>query len=286
MKPMLSYTIDDTSKLLYPLLASAKLDGVRALVINGVVMSRSLKPIRNKHVQKLFGIPELEGCDGELIVGPANSDTVYRVTSSGVMSEGGEPEVTFHLFDRYDKPSLPFKHRYEMLPKGVPNTVLVKQHVVTCENTLLALEGMYLNEGFEGLMVRNDSSYKFGRSTAREGALGKLKRFQDDEFKVVGFVERMHNANEAKINELGRTERSTHKENLVGRGDLGALVLEMSDGKTFTCGTGFSDEDRAHIWQNRDGFLGALAKVKHFAYGTKDVVRFPTFLGFRDKEDM
>ena len=67
-KPMLAATVSD-EPLSYPLLASVKLDGVRALVVDGVVMGRSLKPIPNKHVQRLFGHTQLNGLDGELIVG-------------------------------------------------------------------------------------------------------------------------------------------------------------------------------------------------------------------------
>ncbi len=97
-RPMLSGEVA-LPKLRYPVIASAKLDGIRAIVIDCVVYSRSMKPIRNKHVQRLFGRAGYNGYDGELIVGPANAEDVYRVTSSGVMSAGGEPDVAFHVFD-------------------------------------------------------------------------------------------------------------------------------------------------------------------------------------------
>ena len=136
-------------------------------------------------------------------------------------------------------------------------------------------------------MVRSiDGTYKFGRSTLRDGILGKLKRFTDAEYKVVDFQERMHNANEATTNALGHTERSSHKENKVGRGDLGALVLETADGQRFNCGTGFDDAARSEIWNNRDQYLGRWAKIKSFLIGVKDLPRFPVFLGWRDPIDM
>ena len=96
----------------------------------------------------------------------------------------------------------------------------------------------------------------------------------------------MHNANEATRNELGYIERSSHKDNLVGRGDLGALVLEMDDGRQFNCGTGFDDALRAEIWANADQYMGRMAKVKSFLIGVKDLPRFPVFLGFRDEGDI
>ena len=286
MKPLLSATIEDTSKLTYPCLVSPKLDGIRCLIIDGVAMSRSLKPIRNKFVQELFGTAELNGCDGELVVGDPRSKTCYRDTSSGVMSEDGEPDVRFYLFDRFDIVG-GFTTRYGRLPRDGKHIVRVPHHLCSTEKQLLDLEEKYLNEGYEGVMVRSpQGSYKEGRSTLRDGILGKLKRFADAEYKVIGFQERMHNGNAATTNALGHTERSTHKENLVGRGDLGALVLEFAPGQTFNCGTGFTDEDRAEIWQNRDKYMGRLAKVKSFLIGVKDLPRFPVFLGWRDEGDV
>lgn len=287
MKPLLAATIESTATLIYPCLVSPKLDGIRALVIDGVVMSRSLKPIRNKHVQALFGKAEYNGLDGELIVGDPRSKTCYRDTNSGVMSEDGTPDVKFHVFDRYDLGSLGFTSRYAQLPQDSDHIVRVPHHHVSTEEVLLELETKYLEEGYEGLMVRSvQGGYKQGRSTLRDGILGKLKRFSDAEYKIVGFEERMKNENVATVNALGHTERSTHKENLVGRGDLGALVLEFAPGQTFNCGTGFTDDDRAFIWAHRDQYLGRYAKIKSFLIGVKDLPRFPVWVGFRDESDM
>ena len=111
-KPMLSATCDNIKELQYPLLASPKLDGVRAIVVNGVLMSRSLKPIPNAHVQGQFGRPELNFLDGELIVGSPTNPAAFRDTTSAVMSYDKEISVTFHVFDDIAQPSAPFSLRY------------------------------------------------------------------------------------------------------------------------------------------------------------------------------
>ena len=49
-KPLLSCEVN-VDNINFPIYVSTKFDGVRALVIDGIVYSRSLKPIRNKHVQ-------------------------------------------------------------------------------------------------------------------------------------------------------------------------------------------------------------------------------------------
>ena len=285
-RPMLASPVE-FDKIKYPVLASPKLDGVRAIVKDGVVLSRSLKRIPNEHVQTLFGRKELEGFDGELIVGAPTSKTCYTDTVSGVMRVSGRPDVQFYVFDHVGRPNRPYVDRVLNLTGSLHTSWRFLSHLpVNDVAELEALESMYLNEGYEGLILRGPQApYKFGRSTAKEGYLLKLKRFVDAEFKIVGFEERMHNGNEATTNELGRTKRSSHKENKTGRGDLGALVLEHPLG-TFNCGTGFDDALRAEIWAHRGAYLGRLAKVKYFAIGMKDMPRHPVFLGFRDECDL
>ena len=284
-KPLLSATIEDTAALRYPVLVSTKLDGIRCLVIDGVACSRNLKPIRNAYVQQCIGKPEYNGLDGELIVGDVFAEDCYRQTNSGVMSADGQPDFKFHVFDRFDMPGYHFRTRFEQIP-NLPFVEIVPHWEVENEAELLEVEAELLAKGAEGVMVRRiTGSYKMGRSTLKQGILGKLKRFSDAEYKVVGFVERMHNGNEATVNALGHIERSTHKENKVGRGDLGALICEMADGQVFNCGTGFDDALRAEIWRNQAAYLGQFAKIKSFLIGVKDLPRFPVFLGFRDPID-
>ena len=285
-KPLLAYTIEDTITLQYPVLASVKLDGIRCVVIDGVALSRNLKPIKNKWVQSCIGRPEYNGLDGELIVGDIFAKDCYRKTSSGVMSESGEPDFTFHVFDRFDVPDLEFIERSILLP-DMPYVSVVEQLVVDSEEALLNIEGDLLTLGAEGVMVRSMSgAYKQGRSTRKDGILGKLKRFADAEYEVVGYVERMENQNEKTIDALGHSKRSSHQENKVGKGDLGALICRTSDGLQFNCGSGFTDADRAALWAIREtGLIGQYVKVKSFLIGVKDLPRFPIFLGFRDKSD-
>ena len=183
-------------------------------------------------------------------------------------------------------PEAIFHERLGLIPL-LPFVEPVPHWQVDDEAQLLEIEANLLARGAEGVMVRSIGGiYKFGRSTVKDGILGKLKRFADAEYKVVGFQERMHNGNEATTDALGRTERSSHKENKTGRGDLGALVLETPDGQSFNCGTGFDDATRSEIWGNRDKYIGQFAKIKSFLIGVKDLPRFPVFLGFRSSEDM
>ena len=108
VKPLLSCEVP-LDMVNFPIYVSTKFDGIRALVIDGVVYSRSLKPIRNKHVQQLFGKEEYNGFDGELIVGDIYAKDVFQKTTSGVMSEDGNPDVTFYVFDVLTNNTAPYK---------------------------------------------------------------------------------------------------------------------------------------------------------------------------------
>lgn len=273
----------ELDQLRYPLLASPKLDGIRAAVVNGKLLSRTLKPIPNKHIRTMLEGMELEGFDGELIVGDAWSKTAYRDTVSVVMSHDKEPtDVRFYCFDMWSSPH-PYRERWHQLNHvstlfPVMPVDVLEQALIENEEELLKYEAAVLEKGFEGLILRDPIGiYKFGRSTMKEQGLLKMKRFEDGEAEIIGVEEEMFNGNEAETNELGRTKRSTAKAGLVGKGTMGAIVVRDLVSKVeFNIGTGFDAKDRQAEWP-----LGTIVKYKHFPIGVKDKPRHPVFLGIR-----
>lgn len=290
-KPMLASEAPDIRE--FPLYASPKLDGVRCLVIGGQAVSRSLKAIPNKYIQEWVGKCLPDGLDGELIVGDPCAPDVYRLTSSGVMSRDGVPDFHFYVFD-HTAPNVHYRNRLQSLQgyffggPAADRLHLLEQRLIINEAELLEYEREVLSLGFEGLILRAPGGlYKYGRSTAREGYLLKLKRFADGEARVVGFDELMHNGNPAQLDELGHTKRSSHHENLVPMNTLGALhVVDVVTGVAFKIGTGYSAYHRKQIWDRRAHIVGEVVKYKHFEIGVKDAPRFPVWLGFRDALDM
>lgn len=294
-KPMLASDCGGIENVRFPVIASPKLDGVRALVIDGVLMSRSLKPIPNVRVQELFkGLPNR--LDGELVVGDPCAPDVYRKTVSMAMADDKPIDgLVYYVFDDFTEPTHPFYYRKNfagLWSVRQSNMVLKAVHQLEIFSSagLAKYEEGCLTQGYEGVMLRSpDGPYKFGRSTTKEGYLLKLKRFADSEAEVIGVVELMHNGNEAKKNALGRTERSTAKAGKTGMGVMGALqVRDVKTGVEFEIGTGFTADERGRIWMGRNRHLKnkSLVKYKYFAGGSKDKPRFPVFLGWRDKRDM
>ena len=109
--------------------------------------------------------------------------------------------------------------------------------------------------GGEGLMLREPGShYEAGRSHT----LLKVKSFLDAEARVVG-----HQAGAGK-----------HK------GRLGALIVEMPDGKQFAIGTGMSDAERANPPP-----IGSLVTYRYQELTDRGVPRFPSFLRVRTDVD-
>lgn len=292
MKPMLAATVENYDELegKFPLMASPKLDGVRAIVIDGQLKSRNMKAIPNRHVQRLFAwLPE--GFDGELIVGKPTDKDCFRKTTSGVMSADGEPDVKFYVFDQVRVTPESFSERFAEMKARVqtfPGTSVkfVPHKLVKNSFQLKQYEEEMLTKGYEGVMLRSiEGFYKFGRSTLKEGYLMKVKQFKDSEAKIIAVEELMHNENELTKDELGRAKRSSHKAGKVKAGVLGSItVQDIHSGVTFNIGAGFMDDERERFWAST--IVGKIVKYKYFPSGSKDKPRFPVFLGFRDERDI
>lgn len=287
-KPMQASTeAVDPDELEYPVYATPKLDGVRALTRDTQVVQRSLKPVRNQFIQdELTGTPN--GLDGELTVG-----LNFHKTSGDIRRGEGEPDFKYWVFDYFDEaaPERPYLERIELLKAltGLSDRIeLVLPIRVDSAEELRKLVSTWVEEGHEGGMVRTaDSPYKYGRSTRKQGWLLKIKEFVDEEAEIIGVYELMHNGNEATTNLLGHTERSSHQENLIPSGMLGGFELRSDNWGDFRCGSfkGVTHEERKEMWENRDKLIGQLAKFKYQPHGSQDKPRIPIFLGIRDPDD-
>jgi DNA ligase-1 len=271
-KPLLASEVD-LEKLVFPVLASPKMDGIRALSINGKLTSRNMKLIPNLHVQQ-FTFPEY--LDGEILTYTDGKRDDFNTVQSKIMSRTGEPDFVFHVFDRFETPDAPFIMRHaEIRERKVSHVLLNDLH------DLQDYEEACVSDGWEGVMLRDpQGKYKFGRSTVKEGILLKMKRFDDDEAVITGTVERMHNSNEATKDALGRTERSSAKAGMVPMGTLGALSCTWR-GVSFEIGTGFDDATRQSLWNQRSTLPGMLVNFKFQGVGSQGAPRFPVYRGMR-----
>jgi len=292
-KPMLSASAKSVYELRKAIpeggaLASPKLDGIRCVILpDQSAVSRNLKPIPNDYIRSILRVDNICHLDGELITYTGGLPDDFNTVQSKVMSKTGTPSFKFHVFDCFLYPNSEFKARLLgamsiVRTMGVPWLELVSHLHVGSTDEFLEYAQKCILHGYEGAMLRDpEGGYKYGRSTLTEAWLVKWKEFQDAEGIVAGFEEKMHNANEATVDALGRTERSSHRAGMVPAGTLGALVLDTQWGQ-LRVGTGFTDQQRAVIWAAKSHYIGKTVTFKYQAEGSKDLPRFPVFKSWRE----
>lgn len=312
MKPMLASDWDE-AKVRFPVFAQPKIDGVRALNMNGTLTGRSLKQHANKHVTSLFSHPALIGFDGEMAAQHECHPDLCRLTTSALSTIEGEPYVLWWIFDYItdETKNLLYCDRRAImvnkvceLNKAIPvpggQLRVVPSVLVRDMDELLAFDQKCLDMGFEGTIIRDpNGKHKQGRSTVREGGLLRIKRFIDAEIVVTEIIEGEANGNAAQVNELGLQFRSSHQENMIPNGMVGAMMGRLladvvsngevlfHSGDIIKVGAGrMSHDDRVRFFKEPHLLLEQIAKFKLFPKGVKDKPRFPTFQSLRSSTDM
>jgi DNA ligase-1 len=176
---------------------------------------------------------------------------------------------------------------------------LIPIYTVFSVEQALELNDKFLDWGYEGSILRpTQALLKEGRPDKAQ-QLMRIKGFIDVEARCTGIYEALENQNEAKVNELGRTERSSHKENKIGKNMLGGLSIVFEQdivhngevlfkaGTTSKCGPGtMTHNERFYYWVNPGEIVGQMIKLKLFPQGIKEKARMGTFLSLRSAEDM
>ncbi|WP_338871389.1 DNA ligase [Myxococcus stipitatus] len=231
---------------------SEKLDGVRAYWDGKRFWSR----LGNEYMAPEWftaGLPDFP-LDGELFGGRKR----FQRTVSVVRRQDKSQDWKELLFVVFDAPGVEadFEQRLERcrewLATAKPAHAQWHPHE-RCQGTphlraeLERVEAL----GGEGLMLRKPGSrYEVGRSHT----LLKVKSFKDDEAVVVGHV----------------AGAGRHK------GRLGALEVELRNGKRFSVGTGFSDAERG-----APPPVGTLITFRYQELSNDGVPRFPSYIGVR-----
>ncbi len=263
MKPLLA-AVAELDKIAFPVYTQPKLDGIRAMVKDCGVVSRTGKSIPNRHIRDMLESIGIHGFDGEIITYRRGKPDRFENVSSKVMSAAGEPEFVYHVFDCFSRPYEPFERRMEDLfshPCFIHYSGFLRP--VECGEAyslpdLMRLHRSYVKQGFEGTIIRSpEGNYKSGRSTVKEGYLLKLKDFDDSEARIIGFVER--------LNHLP---------------SLGAFVMSWR-GVEFNIGTGFTETQMVEYWNRRHSLIGKAVTFSYQGVGSNGRPRFPAFVGFR-----
>lgn len=280
-------TVLKEMKLLrYPVLASIKMDGIRALRMNmPILASRTLKWIPNEELcARALSLPV--GYDMELW----SPSLEYNEIQSTVMTEkANADEIEFHVFDDY-KNALSYSQRVLDLSHRLYNSAnkwhFFQPAFCIDSEELFAFEKYAIETHSEGICFRTpDSPYKQGRSTLKEQYLVKHCRWVYEECVITGFKEQMFNANKDKRNAVNKMDRSKSILGMVPKNTLGAFTVINKHRVTFDVGNGegLIEALRKVIWDNKQDYLGKTIIVKSKAHGVKNKPRSPIFWGFREE---
>ena len=234
---------------------SEKLDGVRARWDGETLVSRGGNRF-NAPAWFTEDFPRVP-LDGELWMGRGTFERLSGAVRRKIPDDAEWRTVRFMVFDLPANPA-PFDERLQRMREVFetiesPRIALVDQFRVADHDVLMETLSRVVDGGGEGLMLhRGGSLYTAGRSDD----LLKVKRYDDAEAVVVDHL--------------------PGKGRLAGM--LGALLVEMPDGRRFRLGTGFSDEER-----REPPPLGATVTYKHFGKTRNGVPRFASFLRIRDE---
>lgn len=304
----------DLDKLKFPCIIMPKIDGVRGYHSGEKFLARSGEPHPNLYTHNYFSDPRLAGIDSECVAGPITSPSLCRDTTSALNTIAGEPFVQCWCFDLVNEETagmnylgrLQALHRFvnqmRMVDKFHNTLRAVPYDIVDDIEKLIEVSNAHKNLGYEGSIIRSvDGKYKNGRATVREGTYLRLKSFSDAEIVVTWVEQGLRNENELQTDALGYAKRSTHQENMVGNGMVGAIWGELLqdivfNGKTYPnlkkgcsvkIGAGrLSHDERKYYYEHQDELIGGIAKFQYFPHGMKDKLRFPTFIGFRMPQDL
>ena len=289
-EPMLAAPRGEIDGASFPLYIQPKLDGIRFVVRDGILLSRKLELIPNKFISKVLSDPMFNGMDGELVHGDHDRD-VYHRTESIVMSENKNPEgLIAWVFDDFTFPTSPYRVRYDSVLNRFGRYSIIKP--IPCTEVdnideLMQADQEHHDMGYEGSIVRDPlGMYKYGRSTETEASLWKIKRFIDDEMLVHDVLELNHNDNEATTSNTGKTKRSHRKEGKRASGVLGVLVGTSPKWPGEIIKVGSSNLPRVPLEEARAMFVGQLVTFKHQPSGAKDKPRFPVYKGIRHRMDV
>lgn len=309
-KPNKAYTIELNfdgsirSKVPSPCLVSYKLDGIRGYRQGLTFYSNSGKPLPSKYIQSLAQHPFWERFgtlipDGEWLYGDPTNEHCYELTSSAVMSiewpaHLDKSQLRFYVFDLY-MPGSGYTTRsgklLDLVKTDSPEWLVNLAQFYLHSEDLVQFYEQALALGYEGIMVRSPGGlYKCGRSTEKEGGLGKLKPYGKElhEAEIIGWYP-LTRTLESRLNEQGYLKASKAADNLEEVEAIGGfLVRDCSTGIEFRLGGGklFTKSFRYDNYSRVADYIGQLVQYKSMTYGVKDKPRQPTAYRLRSPLDM
>jgi DNA ligase-1 len=268
LKPMLAQEYKNNAK--FPVWIQPKLDGVRCLIYlnNDEIVFQS----RQNTIYEPFIhlVPELSTIlnkmppntilDGELYTHGLGFETIVSMVRRAKTRHPDLLKLKYTLYDFFIKGNntLLYEERLKTLKAlFVPNKYieLIETRIANDLNTLNNMLDFYIDQNYEGIMIRNNGVYKEGN---RSKDLLKYKKFMDGEFEVIG-----HH---------------------MSKVDTPVFDCKCADNKTFSVMMKEDVETKSNRMNNISQYYGKKLTVKFQELTSDGIPRFPVGICFRDYE--
>lgn len=246
----------DPERVIFPAYIQPKIDGIRAIFSHeeGKFYTRNKKEIvvPSGLISNFVNFPG--NLDGELII-PGKSFNSLSGSIRNLNMIPDKDNIRYIIFDCFRQE--PFWERFSLMRDLLtPNSwfSILDTFTVYNHQGIKAFYEGFLSQGYEGAIVRNNTSYEFKRSYN----LLKIKPTKEVEALIIGMTEG-----------TGKYE-----------GTLGALTVKTQENKTFNVGTGFNDCERDWFWNQLPEKIENLRiKVSFQDYSEYGIPRHPSYKG-------
>ena len=287
----------------YPVSVMEKLDGIRGVSRylednsvqirsrNNKVHEAPLTHIKEELAIFLKYLPPNSELDGELYSLDMSFEKLSGVIRTKKRKHEDHDLVKFFIFDLIESKRLTWLDRYSLLVNsfnqyckdGNPHNhiQIVQCYNAMSEKDILKYHDKFVNEGFEGIIIRRysstevtcckdkeklckkcDKGYKLTiYRPRRTNTMLKYKKFSDEEVEIIGF-------------ELGTGTEE------------GAIIYKVLDerGNEFTVRPRGTINERRELYKNKEELLGLKYTIRYQELSEKGVPRFPIGICIRDYE--
>ena len=274
IKPMLAHKVGKKDIDFYDkVFLQPKLDGVRCIFTKDGAFSRTGKQFKNvAHLEYdlagFFKEHPFTILDGELYNHKLKNDfekiisLVRKTKPTEDDRRDAQHLVQYHVYDTMAS-GVNYEARYDWLVSNLPiarSMTLIINPIVISMTQAKDMHQMYLEQGYEGSMLRTNGFYEQKRSYN----LQKFKDFHDTEATIIDYVP-------------GKGKRM---------GTLGKFIMRDDDGIEFGCppGKGYDYEALADMLVDVNDYIGKRATFTYFQRTKAGSYRHPLFKCIRNYE--
>lgn len=276
--PMLAHSYEKRGKdIEFPCGAQRKYDGIRCLaeVKEGEVVLLSRKGKRFPHMENLFEdiltvsekTTERTILDGELYSDALSFQRVVGLVKKETLTPEDVEDmkkIHYRLYDCIlpESPDAVFTLRYRTLVEiatGLENLRIAETYQVTTKEEVKALLEQFLKEGYEGIILRNNSGIYGVNKRSKD--LQKYKLFEDAEYEITGFEE--------------------------GEGRAAGTVIwvcKTEKNQEFRVRPRGTEEERRTWYNEGEAHIGKKLTVRYQELTDDGIPRFPVGIALRDYE--